>query len=357
MRVAIVNDLRLAVEALKRTLAAVPGTSLAWVASDGQQALERCAADRPDLILMDLVMPVMDGVEATRRIMRETPCAILVVTATLEGHLERVYNALGAGALDAVQGPVLGPDGALDGAPPVVRKIRTLMRLQSAPEASARAAPGAALHGPPATPGARGARRLPLLALGASTGGPDALATVLRALPRDLPGPVALVQHLDAEFVPGLVDWLGAQTGRDVRAAQPGDALVPGRVLVACTNDHLVLGADQCARYTAEPQELPYRPSVDVFFHSLVAHWPGGGAAALLTGMGRDGAEGLLALRRAGWRTFAQDEASSVVYGMPRAARDRGAAEQVLPLAQLGAALGAALAQLAVPPAPDGALR
>lgn len=353
MRVAIVNDLSLAVHALERVLAAVPGTSLAWTAGDGAEAVAKCAQDRPDLVLMDLVMPVMDGVEATRRIMRATPCPILIVTATVEGHLERVYNALGAGALDAVEGPVLAPDGALNGSQPVVRKIRTLMRLGAA------ALPATAAALPPAVlrPVAPAASAPPLIALGASTGGPEALATVLQGLSPGLPIPVVAVQHLDAAFVPGLVEWLEARTGRRVRAIEDGMAPTAGEVLLACTNDHLALGTDRRLHYVAEPADLPYRPSADVFFASLCGAWPSGGAAALLTGMGRDGAEGLLALRRAGWRTFAQDEATSVVYGMPRAARELGAAQEILPLDRLGPALEAAWLRCASPTRPAGETR
>ncbi len=350
MRVAIVNDLRLAVEALKRTLAQIPGCEVAWTAADGKEGVERCAKDRPDLILMDIVMPVMDGVEATRRIMQQSPCPILVVTATVEGNLERVYNALGAGALDAVQGPTFSEGGTLDGTQAVVRRIRTLQRLTSNGHAAAAAVglrapePVAALA-PPSPPRPPGFRVLPapILALGASTGGPEALVTVLQGFSKGFRPAIVIVQHLDSEFVPGFCTWMSAQTGRAVRAAVQGDLPVPGLVLVACSADHLALAPDQSLRYTPDPVEQPYRPSVDVFFASLARFAPQPpGVAALLTGMGRDGGEGLLALKKAGWRTFAQDEATSVVYGMPRAARDLGAAQEILPLAGLAAALEAA---------------
>jgi two-component system response regulator WspF len=343
MRVAIVNDLRLAVEALKRTVAQAPGCVLAWTAADGAEAVARCAADRPDLVLMDLVMPVLDGVEATRRIMAATPCAILVVTSTVEGNLDRVYNALGAGALDAVQGPHFAADGSLGGVQPVLRRIRTLQRL-TGNGASVSEVPVVA----PLARGGEGGRtsggavgRPALLALGASTGGPEALRTVLKGLSTGFAPPTLIVQHLDAEFVPGFCGWLAAQTGRSVRPATEGDVPAPGVVYVAASRDHLALTAEGALRYVAEPVEQPYRPSVDVLFESLARHAGRPGAAALLTGMGKDGARGLLALRRAGWRTFAQDEATSVVYGMPRAAREAGAAGEVLPLDALGPALEA----------------
>jgi two-component system, chemotaxis family, response regulator WspF len=347
-RVAIVNDLRLAQEALKRTVAQAPGCEVAWVAFDGQEAVRRCAEDRPDLVLMDIVMPQMDGVEATRRIMAATPCPILVVTATMEGNLERVYNALGAGALDAVQGPTFGSGGALEGTQPVLRRIRTLQRMAAqgaalpAPKTAPApvAAPAPRPPGPPAPP--TGAQAV-VLAIGASTGGPEALRSVLAGLPSACRPAVVVVQHLGEEFVPGFCSWLQGQLGRSVRPACAGDRPQADVVLVAAGQDHLALAPDGTLHYVREPADEPYRPSVDVLFESLARHGRVG-VAALLTGMGRDGAAGLLALKRAGWRTFAQDETSSVVYGMPRAARELGAAHEILPLSALPRALESALA-------------
>lgn len=336
MRVAIVNDLRLAVEVQRRLLAAEEGCELAWVATDGAAAVERCRADRPDLILMDLVMPVMDGVEATRRIMAASPCPILVVTSTIEGHLDRVYDALGAGALDAVATPTVGSDGRLCGTEPVLRKLRTIRRLHGPIATAVGPAPDAPVPPPSSSAAVAGP---PLLLLGASTGGPEAVATVLRGIVGDLAAPVVVIQHLGRDYVGGFVEWLGPAARRPVRAVEPGDRPVPGTVHVACTDDHLVLRRDGAFDYEREPADYPYRPSVDVCFASVARHAVAPGAAAVLTGMGRDGAEGLRALRDAGWATFAQDQATSVVYGMPRAAAENGAARTVLPLPALGPAL------------------
>lgn len=331
MRIAIVNDMRLAIEALRRVVASVPDASVAWIAEDGRQALEKCRADRPDVVLMDLIMPVMDGVESTRRIMAECPCPIVVVTATVDGNASKVYDALGHGALDAVNTPTLGPAGDVGGAEALVRKIemvRRMRRIAPAPIAAAASAP------PCEPPVRREGERL--VAIGASTGGPQALAKVLSALPRDFPLPIVVVQHVDAEFVPGLVRWLGDQVGRTVRLAEPGP-LRPGEVLVAGHNRHLVVDAAGRLAYRDEPSELAHRPSVDVLFQSLAERGAAGGVAALLTGMGRDGAAGLLALRQAGWCTIAQDRGSSVVWGMPGAAVQLGAACEVLPLEEIAA--------------------
>ncbi len=332
MRIAIVNDLPLAVEVLRRLVRSVPGYQVAWTAADGVEAVEKCVRDRPDLVLMDLIMPVMDGVQATCAIMRQAPCAILVVTATVAGNASKVFEAMGCGALDAVCTPVFGSSGAIDGGEDLLRKIAIIGRIIG------QAKPAAPAPQPAAEPlaASRGQR---LIGIGASTGGPKALATVLRGLPSQLEAAVVIVQHLDVQFATGLVEWLGEQTELKVTLAREGEKPEPGRVYVAGTNDHLVVGADYSFHYTREPENYPYRPSVDEFFLSLSRHWPETGVACLLTGMGRDGAEGMLALRKAGWWTLAQDEATSVVYGMPRAATELGAAVQTLAVDQMPAAI------------------
>jgi chemotaxis response regulator CheB len=172
----------------------------------------------------------------------------------------------------------------------------------------------------------------PLVAIGASTGGPQAILTVLSALPKPFPGAVVIVQHVDGEFSAGLASWLADTSGMRVELARPGSVPTAGMALLAGTEEHLVMAAGGSLRYTPTPRELPYRPSVDVLFGSLVQHWKAPGVATLLTGMGRDGAQGLLKLRQAGWLTIAQDEASSIVYGMPKAAALLGAAARVLAL-------------------------
>jgi two-component system response regulator WspF len=151
---------------------------------------------------------------------------------------------------------------------------------------------------------------------------------------------VVVVQHIDAQFAPGLVSWLDGQIALTVRGAEVGMIPLAGTVSVAISNDHLVIQADGRFAYQSEPLEEPYRPSVDVFFRSLVRHWRDPGVAVLLTGMGRDGGKGMLELRRAGWHTIAQDEASCAVYGMPKAAVELGGASEVLPPEAIARSLG-----------------
>ena len=333
MRIGIVNDSAMAAEILRRVVTQRGDHAVAWIALDGAQALSLCGRDRPDLVLMDLVMPVMDGVEATRRIMEECPCPVLVVTATVEGNLTAVYRALGHGALDVVRTPELGTDGGMAGGALLLEKVGSIHRLTSRTSAFA-PKPNPAPPEPTPYPG----KVSPLFAIGASTGGPKALADLLAGMAGERRVAVVIIQHVDAEFASGLAQWLTDQSGFTVRVAREGDHPKPGVALLAATNDHLVMRPDLTVGYTQEPQDHVYRPSVDVFFQSLLTSWPRAGVAAVLTGMGRDGADGLLALRRSGWHTLAKDQATSVLFGMPKAAAACGGAVEVLPLTAIAPA-------------------
>jgi two-component system, chemotaxis family, response regulator WspF len=330
MRIAIVNDVSLAVEAMRRVVATAQQHQLAWIARDGAEAVERCASDTPDLILMDLIMPTMDGVEATRRIMATTPCAIVVVTADVNKTTSKVFEALGAGALDAVNTPVMEHPDALDGASALLAKIETIRKLIGGNGGPKRVASNEST--PRAAPDNHGH----LIVIGASAGGPAALAKVLSDLPEGFPAPVVIVQHVDEQFASGLADWLGHHTALEVRLARAGDRPQPGTVLLAGGQNHLVFASATRLAYTYEPVESSYRPSVDVFFKSANRFWPSALIGVVLTGMGRDGAEGLLALRESGHHTIVQDQATSAVYGMPKAAAELRAASEILALDRIG---------------------
>lgn len=325
MKIAIVNDMLMAVETLRRVVRSRPDYTIAWVARDGAEAVAKCADDRPDMILMDLIMPVMNGAEATRQIMRNSPCPILVVTATVDGNISLVFEAMGYGALDAVNTPVMGKDNKLTGAQALLRKIEIIGHLIKRPVSfNPASAPPRAVPAPK--------HHLPLIVLGASTGGPAALADILSRLPKVVNAAMVITQHIDQAFAPDLALWLGTHCSFKVKVVSPGCRPEIGTVWLAGTNDHLVLTKHGTLDYRAEPTECFYRPSVDVFFKSVAMHWSPPGVAVLLTGMGRDGGEGLLALRRCGWDTLAQDKATSVVYGMPRAAVELDAAVKILPI-------------------------
>lgn len=330
MRIAIVNDMKMAVEILRRIISETPGFEVAWTAFDGVEAVEKCAADVPDLILMDLIMPSMDGVEATRRIMKDSPCGILVVTATVDGNSSKVFDALGAGALDAVNTPSIGTGGGVEGAKELLRKINMLGRLASAlqPQKAENEKPKLKTESHKKTPF--------LVAIGSSTGGPSALVRFFSSIPEDINAAFVVAQHVDKQFAPGLVSWLNDSCKLHVKLAVSGDFPEPGTVHVAGTNDHLTISKDMNIFYTSIPENNPFRPSVDVFFNSVACNWKGKGAAAILTGIGRDGSTGLLALKNAGWSTFAQDKESCVVYGMPKAAVEAGAVCEVCSPEEIG---------------------
>jgi chemotaxis response regulator CheB len=338
MRIAIVNDVAIAVEAVRRVVLHTHEHQLAWIAQDGAQAVELCTRDTPDLILMDLVMPRMDGVEATRRIMARNPCPIVVVTANVLDNSAKVFEAMGAGALDAVNTPVLEFPSAPKGANALLTKIDTIRHLIGRTHG-----PGSARSKNAITSGDAGLLHLTsrptLIAIGASAGGPAALAKVLSPLPADFPGAIVIVQHVDSQFAPGLANWLDNQTPLQVRLAQEDDQPQPGTALLAGRESHLILANNHRLAYTRHPVESAYHPSIDAFFKSVERHWNGEVIAILLTGMGRDGAEGLGALRKRGHLTIAQNQATCAVYGMPKAAAELRAAAEILPLERIASRL------------------
>jgi len=323
VKIGIVNDMPLAVEALRRALAFEPAHQVIWVAGDGQEAVNKCCEHRPDVVLMDLIMPVMDGVEATRQIMARAPCAIVVVTVNSELSVNRVFEAMGHGAVDVVDTPAIGAGDPREAAAPLLRKIQNIGWLLGQKEK--RAVPEPAARAP--KPG-----RQALLAIGSSAGGPAALEVLLKALPADFPAAVVLVQHVDQVFAAGMAEWLCSASRLPVRLAVEGEAPQVGTVLLAGTNHHLRLLKDGSLSYTVEPSGHIYRPSIDVFFESVAQYWQGDAVGVLLTGMGRDGAAGLKLLRERGYHTIAQDQQSSAVYGMPKAAAEIDAAVEICPL-------------------------
>jgi two-component system, chemotaxis family, protein-glutamate methylesterase/glutaminase len=357
IRVLVVEDSITVRKRIVEVLQGDPEFQVVAEAEDGRAAIELCLEHQPDVVTMDIMLPKLSGLAATEYIMAHRPTPILVVSASFNrGEVFMTYDALSAGAVDALEKPSGNePPGEWElrfkSALRIVARVRVIThpraRLQGLSGAGGRSAPTAQrAH-------AGEARRLSLLALGASTGGPQALVTVLRDLPDECTLPVLVVMHIGAAFAVSLADWMGGQLRRPVRFALTGEALetLSGQILLAPPDRHLsvvrgrLLLSDGAERHSC-------RPSVDVLFESLAREGAAGVMACLLTGMGRDGAQGLLALRRAGARTIAQDEATCIVYGMPREAALLGAAEQILPLGEIGRALFPRGAIATEPPAP-----
>lgn len=343
IRALVVEDSLTIRKRIVEILGADPEIEVVGEAEDGAKAIESCHALKPDVITMDMMLPVMTGLSATEYIMAHRPTPILVVSAsTNRGELFRTYDALAAGAVDVLEKPAAD---AIDGAweRRLVSTVKLVSRIKVITHLRARLATPALTSWRTeqrAAGGTKTAERTRVIALGASTGGPGALLTVLKALPAGFRVPVLIVLHLGEPFAAAFGDWLEAQTAHPVDYAKDGDVPSPGTMLLAPPGKHLVLRNGRL-RLTSDPELHSCRPSVDALFQSLAEEQGSGIVAALLTGMGKDGAAGLLAIRRAGGLTIAQDEATSVVYGMPREAALLGAAERVLPLAEIGPALAA----------------
>lgn len=335
LRVLVVEDSLTVRKHLCEVLARDPGIEVVAEAADGRQAIELCQALQPDVITLDMMLPLMSGLAATEFIMAYCPTPILVVSSSVNrGELFKTYEALAAGAVEVMDKG--GPD---DAGPlweqRLVANVKLVARVKVLTHMRGRR-PGR--DGAPSAPSAlrpRGAARI--VALGASTGGPGALMAILRALPPDFALPVVIVMHIAEPFGTQFADWLDGQTRHRVRVAADGQALGRG-VFIAAPGRHLALEGGRL-RCDDGPERFSCKPSVDVLFESVAREYGAGAVAAILTGMGQDGARGLLAVRAAGGATIAQDEASCTVYGMPREAVLLGAAQQVLPLHEIGAAL------------------
>ncbi|MFI5910233.1 chemotaxis-specific protein-glutamate methyltransferase CheB [Dactylosporangium sp. NPDC051541] len=338
IRVLIVEDSPTVRACLREALTSADGFEIVGEAVDGAQAVDLCRRLRPDVITMDVMLPIMTGLVATEQIMAVAPTPILVVCSADRREVFTTYDALAAGAVDVLEKP--RGDAADDTwgqrlrtAVRVVSRIRVVTKRLAGPPATVPAAPA---------PSAAGSLRAVLI--GASTGGPGAIVSLLRALPAGFALPLLYVQHLSANesFAQAFTGWLAEQTGLVIAYARGGEALasLAGRVTMAPPNLHLLVRGGHLHLSAAAPR-YSCRPSVDTLFESAAADLGRAAAGCLLTGMGRDGADGLLALRRAGAVTFAQDAASCVVYGMPKEAVTLGAAAEVLPPEQIGSRLGA----------------
>lgn len=338
VRVLVVEDSITVRRRLCDVLEADSGIQVVGEAGDGSRAIDLCRELRPNVITMDMMMPVMNGLAATEFIMAHFPTPILIVSSsTNRGELFKTYEALAAGAIDVLEKP-MGHYGE-DWDSRFISTVKLVSRIKTITHPRARL--GNYPREPVATPPVRAPAQQScrVVGIGASTGGPAAIVNVLKAIPADFPLPILLVMHIGQPFAAALAEWLDGQSSHAVAYARDGEPVIGavGRVLMAPPDLHMAVSGGRI-RLSGAPERFSCRPSVDVLFESLAREYADATAACLLTGMGRDGAAGLLEIHRAGGMTIAQDESTSVVYGMPREAVLLGAAQRVLPIGEIGAA-------------------
>ncbi|MEB3337966.1 MAG: chemotaxis-specific protein-glutamate methyltransferase CheB [Leptolyngbyaceae bacterium] len=336
IRVLLVEDSLIALTILKRILDSSPEIEVVGTAPNGREALELIPKLQPRVICTDLYMKEMDGLEFTRQVMAKFPCPILVISAAVQKeNTQNIFRLLEAGAVDVFPKPSTGLASDYELAKrDLINKIKVLSGVavftkrpqQPIASASPISSPvlGTKRTFTPASP-------YRVVAIGASTGGPQALSTILTQLPANFPMPIICTQHISEGFLQGLVDWLGSECALSTKIAQPGESPVPGNIYFAPERRHLELDAQGRFTYASTDLVDGHRPSATVMLRAVARFYSRAAIGVLLTGMGRDGASGIQAIAQAGGLTIAQDEASCVVFGMPREAIALNAVHYVLP--------------------------
>jgi len=362
IRTLVVDDSSFMRQTLSMMLDRASGITVVDTAANGEEGVEKACELEPDVVTMDVEMPKMDGITAVRRIMDRSPCPILMISSLTEEGAETTIEAMQAGAADFLpKGHASSTLQIREVEEELVEKVRALSQSRSrlfdqdggTDRAGARTTPSAS----PAPERSADTRVRPdpsldLIVIGVSTGGPLALQNVLPALPAELPVPVTVVQHMPPQFTRSLADRLNDRSALQVQEAEDGMPLAPGHALVAAGGHHLVFeqrGARRVVRTPEHPADSAHCPSVNVMFESASDIYGGNVLALVMTGMGKDGLQGVRQIQEAGGTVFAQDEASCVVYGMPRAVVEAGLADAVLPLDELAHAVGTAVGTPARP--------
>jgi two-component system chemotaxis response regulator CheB len=346
IKVMIVDDSAVVRQVLSATLAKHPGIEVIGVAVDPLFALEKMQREWPDVLVLDVEMPRMDGITFLKKLMAERPTPVVICSTLTEAGAQTTLQALAEGAVGIVSKPKLGLKQFLhDTADELVQAIQSAARAnlhRLAPQAAVKLSADAIL---PATNQAMAQTTETLVAIGTSTGGTQALEAILTRLPRVCPG-LVIVQHMPGRFTAAFAERLNRLCQIEVLEARNGDRVMPGRALIAPGGRHMLLTRSG-AQYQVEVRDGPpvsrHRPSVDVLFRSTARAAGGNALGIIMTGMGDDGARGLKEMREAGARTLAQDEDSCVVFGMPKEALKLGAVERVLPLGEIPAVILASM--------------
>jgi two-component system chemotaxis response regulator CheB len=329
-RVLVVDDSPLMCKILTNILNCDPQILVAAVASNGKEAVDLVPRLKPDIITMDMDMPVVDGLEATKQIMASNPTPILIVASTVfKAGMEKVFKAISHGALDVIDKSELELSEQKRSGEALIAKIKFLTgvrvtdrrrgRLRNERSTVDLKAPWTGVSDK-------------IVAIVASTGGPQALLDILKRIPEDFPCGIVIVQHITSGFLPGLVDWLNKECKVKVKIGEDSEAIQPGVAYIA--PDDVQMRVEDSGKITLsnEPAYEGHRPSGDILLESVAKAYGKGTVAAILTGMGRDGARGMKAIKRLDGKTIAQNEKSSAVFGMPKAAIEMDVIDKVLPL-------------------------
>ncbi len=338
IRVLIAEDTPVARELLVSILENAPGLQVVGAARNGVEAVRLAKRLKPDVIAMDVYMPEMDGFEATRQIMAETPMPIVLVSASfVKNERDLTFNALKSGALTVLEKPTMvdPPEryDALISQLKLMSEVKVVRRWLDPTKLPPTTAPE------PVWRRQNNKSKLQLVAIASSTGGPGVLAQILGQLPADFSLPILIVQHITRGFATGLAAWLNQQTALEVRLAGHGDEPQPGQVLIAPDDYHMGITRAGLISLNREPPRQGLRPSADYLFNSVAQVYGATAIGVILTGMGGDGAAGLQAMHNTGAPTIAQDKDSCVVFGMPAVAIELGAVEQILPANKIAAAI------------------
>jgi two-component system chemotaxis response regulator CheB len=337
-RVLVVEDSPIMCKVLTSLLNADPEIIVVGTVYNGQQAVDVVGKLKPDIITMDMYMPVMDGFEATKLIMAHHPTPIVIISSSVfEGGMEKVFKAISYGALDVIDKGILELSENPDATREFISKLKFFSKIR-------------VIHHPlgrleekqkslVATPAVNAAVSDRIVAIAASTGGPQALLAILKSLPPEFPCGIVIVQHITKGFTEGLVRWLGHECKIKVKAAEDSEMILPGVAYIAPSDVHLKIEEGGKVLLSNDPPFEGHRPSANVLFDSVAKAYGFNAVGVILTGMGRDGAVGIRAMREAHAKTIAQDEATSVIFGMPKAAIDLGAIDEVIPLERIAEAV------------------
>lgn len=320
MKVAIASNNKKSADVLRKILARIDTMEIIWQVSTTSETIELCEKNSPDMLFLDLSTDGKNCAETTCKIMETNGCGIIITKKHEDEKPRIIFDTLGCGAIDVLDIPdtSFGID-----AEKIFKKIRKLMLLVK------RDMKGIPVKAPISV------RSFKIVAIGASTGGPKAISTVLQKLPSEINSAIIIAQHVDAQFASGFSQWLGESSNIPVEIAMHGKKICQGKAYVAIGPNHLTVNEQMKFEYVHSNEHDYYVPSIDILFFSLCRLKSQQGIAALLTGMGNDGAEGLLELRKAGWMTLAQDKSTSVVYGMPGYAAKINAAKEILPIEKI----------------------